>query len=489
MRVNDSKTGRNDPCPCGKLNQDGRPKKYKKCCEDDVKAGKKRLFSIGRRDFISGPFVPCPMCRNLKSFGVFISISGVNSYSRECVKCGHEQRFPLSKIKKQIVYLDQFVISNLIKLLDKDHKSHNKLKSDPFWAKLFIKLEAASKSQAIVCPDSYFHREESLVSSIDFGLMKRLHKHFSSGKTLHPSHEIERMQIYEHFQNWLKGQKTVFSFSRDKVSDEDLDTWSVGLQVTVNMRPFPGEVDNLKNVNSLTEEQLKNIWTRWQSEKDFAFMSRIKEETLSFGKSLIIEAQKFQLRRRAAIARMSSGESGDFDLDDLNDITPPATNGILDSLFLAAQIQNISEDQIPGLIVRYFNDANALLEIPKIRISSVMFAGLARRAQLGKKKPPKSLVDVNFISSYLPYCDALFVDIESRSLLKELPRETPEDLRLKNFPARVFSLNQREDFLDYLDEVVANIPPEQITALKDLNGDNYAEPYWEIIENEKREMG
>lgn len=483
MRINNVKVGRNEPCPCGKLRPNGKPKKYKHCCEEAVRAGKKRVFTFGRRDLISGPYIQCPECLRNKSFGVFVSIAGSNSYSRECVECGYKKGYPLPKIKKKILYLDQFVISNLIKLLDKDHKSHDKIKNDPFWGRLFVKLEAASKSQAIVCPDSFYHRDESLVGEIDFRLTKRLYEHFSSGKTLYPGFEIERTQIYDHFQNWLKGQKTVFSLAREQVSQEDLDTWSVGLHVTVNMKPYLGEIDSLRNINFSTREQLRSLWARWQSEKDFKFIDRIKEETLGLGKGLVAEVKKFQQRRSLTLAKMTSGEPYDLELDD---IVPPTASRILNALFLAARIKKVPEDQISGLIVKYFTDLNALLEIPKIRISSVMFAGLARKAQLGKKNPPKSFADVGFISSYLPYCDALFVDVESRGLLKELPKETPQHLRLDDFPAQVFSLNQKEEFLDYLDKIVASIPEEQMAALKDMEGDDYANPYWEIIENEKR---
>jgi len=484
MKTDNVKVGRNEPCPCGKLKPNGNRKKYKDCCEEAVRTGKKKVFTFGRRDLISEPYRQCPKCLKNGSFGVFLAIAGSSGYSRECVECGYQKGYSLPKINKKILYLDQFVISNLIKLLDKDHKSHNRIKNDSFWEKLFVKLEAASKSQAIVCPDSFYHRDESLVGGIDFKLMKRMYGHFSSGKTLYPGYEIERMQIYDHFQNWLRGQKTVFSFARERVSQENLDTWSVGLHVTVNMRPLPGEVDNLRSTNFLTSEQLKNLWARWQSEKNFNFIDRIKEETSGLGKGLITEVQKFLQRRTSAIEKMALGKPYDLDL---NDITPPAASRIFDALFLAARIQKIPEDQISALIVRYFTDLNALLEIPKIRISSVMFAGLARKAQLGKKYPPKSFADVGFISSYLPYCDALFVDIESRGLLKELPRETPQNLRLDDFPARIFSLNQKEEFLDYLDHVVASIPEDQMAALRDVEGDDYANPYWEIIEHEKRE--
>jgi hypothetical protein len=480
------KVGRNEPCPCGKRKSDGKPKKFKHCCEEAVKAGKKTVFTFGRRDLISGPYIQCPECSR-STFGVFVSIAGTNGYSRECTECGHQKGFPLPKIKKKVLYLDQFVISNLIKLLDKDHKSHETIKADPFWTELFIRLEKASKSQAIVCPDSFYHRDESLVSGIDFRLMKRLYEHFSSGKTLHPSHQIEQTQIYEHFRSWLRGEKFRFDFSREQVSQEDLDTWDVGLHVTVNMRPFPGEIDNLRTTNSATREQLKSIWSRWQSEKDFRFIDRVNEETLALGKGLVAAAQRFRQRRAAAMARLASGESHDFGLNDLNDLLPPVSNGILDGMLLAARQEKVPENEILNRIAAYFADANRLLEVPKVRISSVMFAGLARRAQLGKKHPPKSFADVGFISSYLPYCDAMFVDIESRSLIKELPRETPKHLRLDDFKAQVFSLNQRDDFLAYLDGIVASIPSDQMTALQDMQGEDYGKPYWEIIEYEKRE--
>ena len=89
----------------------------------------------------------------------------------------------------------------------------------------------------------------------------------------------------------------------------------------------------------------------------------------------------------------------------------------------------------------------------------------------------------------LPYCDALFVDKESASLLKEFPKNTPSFLRLKEFPAKVFSINNKDEFLDYLDQIIAEIPADQISILKDINGENYIEPYWSIIKHEKRKLG
>lgn len=479
------KIGRNDPCHCDS------GKKYKRCClgKDEKRAQlKQRVMKISRRDFISGPYKKCPNpeCLAENSFGVFTPISESTSYSRECIKCWHTEHFDLPKIKKKIVYLDQFVISNLVKLLDKSHPSHQKVKADPFWESLFIKLEKASKLQAIVCPDSFYHRDESMTGGIEFKLLKRLYEHFSSGKTLYPSLIVEKNQIVRHFEAWIENKKPDFSFDPQEVAFErDLHSWSIGLRISVGGNPYPGQIENLQKTNTMTQEQLKAVWERWQSEKKVNFVARIKEETGGLGKGLITATRQFAERRSRAMTRIAGGENYEMELDDF---IPPMSNDILESLMRIARSKGLSEQQVAGTIIHYFGDIDALLDIPYVRISSVMFAGWAHRAANGKKNPPKSTADVQFISSYLPYCDALFVDKESAAILKEFPKDTPPKFRLNEFRARVFSLGNKEQFLNYLDELVAVIPAEQMEILKDMEGENYGEPYWSIIEHEKREL-
>lgn len=478
------KAGRNEPCPCGS------GKKYKKCCLDkDEKREKlkQQVMKISRRDFISGPYKNCPnpQCLAENSFGVFTPISESRSYSRECIKCWHKEHFELPRIKKKIVYLDQFVISNLVKLLDKSHSSHQKIKADPFWESLFIKLEKASKLQAIVCPDSFYHRDESMTGGVEFKLMKRLYEHFSSGKTLYPSIIIEKNQIAHHFESWLDGKKANFEFKPEDIAFErDLHSWSVGLRISVGGNPYPGQVEGLHKTNETTREQLKDVWTRWQNEKEVGFVERIKEETSGLWKGMISAARQFAVRRNNAMTKMAAGENYEMDLDDF---LPPMSNDIIETLTRIAQTKGLQGNRIPESILKYFGNIDSLLEIPQIRISSVMFAGWAHRAANGKKNPPKSTADIQFISSYLPYCDALFVDKESAILLREFPKATPPKFRLAEFNARIFSLANKEQFLDYLDQLVADIPTEQMEALKDMEGEDYGKPYWSIIEHEKRE--
>lgn len=415
-------------------------------------------------------------------------MAGSNSYSRECIECYHEEYFELPKLKKKVIYLDQFVISELIKLLDVSHPSHEKVARGPhgaFWIKLFIALEKASKSQAIVCPDSFYHRDESSTGGIDFRLMQRLYEHFSGGKTLYPSSVIERFQIQHHFSGWLDGKKSTFTFDPlDIAFGQDLNAWEIGMRVSIRNSPRPHELKSLKKVNATTQQQLAMVWQRWQREV-VGFEERAKEEVLGLGKGMTQAVRDFLLRRNTAMQKAALDSSYGFDI---NDMIPPPANEIVDTLVRVAKGKGIPEQELAETIVRYLRDVDALLEVPCLKISSIMFAGLARTATLGEKKVPKSTTDVQFISSYLPYCDAMFVDKQSARLLRELPRGTPSYLRLKEFNTQIFSLNEKEKLLTYLEEIVSQLPSEQIEVLKDVSGDDYADVYWSIIEREKTKI-
>ena len=262
---------------------------------------------------------------------------------------------------------------------------------------------------------------------------------------------------------------------------ESLHDWATGLRVSVGGKPRPDQIESLRANNALAKEQLDKIWLKWKSEKDVGFIEKVRGEVLALGKGIVGAAQNFYDRRTTAISRMASGEHYDLDLDD---IIPPMTNDLLDDMYRVLSTQNIIGSEATKKIALYFTDINSLLEVPILKISSVMYAGLARNAGLGTKEPPKSMVDVNFISSYLPYCDALFIDIKSALLLIELPTDTPANMRLDEYKAKIFTKQNRGDFLLYLDQLVADIPADQKEILEDL-GKGETEPYWSIIENEK----
>ncbi len=434
---------------------------------------------LSRNDLITEPYKDCPSCKSKTSFGVLIIISGDNYYTRECVKCHYQNRISLPDLFKQVIYLDQFVISNLIKLLDSTHPSHERIKRDPFWHDLFVALERASKSQVIVCPDSFFHKDESSFGGIDFQVAKKLYEHFSGGKTLFPAHVIEEQQVRQHFACWLDGKHAIFELDPQNISFRDLHTWEIGMRISVGFSQQAEEIDNLKKVNTSTEQQLANIWKRWQSE-EMSFEDRVREEVLGFGKGVLTSTRAFVQRRENATLRAVSDPTFQFEI---NDILPPPAFSLLSKLIQSAIEKGVDQTKVLDIIHKYLNDADSLLDVPYLKINSVMFAGLARSARLGEKKAPKSTADMQFISSYLPYCDAMFVDKQSARVLKELPKGTRKQFRIGEYDTRFFTLNDRDKFISYLNDLVNGLSQEHIDILKDINGENYDQPYWSVLES------
>jgi transcription elongation factor Elf1 len=160
---------------------------------------KRKILKIDPRIFISPPFIKCPKCNKLNSFGVLM-ISG-HHYTRRCRECWFTETYKLPEMKKKIVYLDQFVISNMMKAINQ--KLGKVKKVDPFWLKLFEKLDRLVKLQIIICPDSTFHRNESLLSY--YQALKRMYEHLSGGATFYDPSTIRRFQIAEYFKQFIAG--------------------------------------------------------------------------------------------------------------------------------------------------------------------------------------------------------------------------------------------------------------------------------------------
>lgn len=148
-----------------------------------------KFLKIDPRIFISPPFIKCPKCKKSDSFGVLM-ITGQH-YTRRCRECWFTESYGLPELRKKIIYLDQFVISHMMKAIN--HRLGKTEKIDPFWLKLFERLDRLVKLQLIICPDSTFHRNESLLSH--YQALKRMYEHLSGGVTFYDSLTIRRLQI------------------------------------------------------------------------------------------------------------------------------------------------------------------------------------------------------------------------------------------------------------------------------------------------------
>jgi hypothetical protein len=98
---------------------------------------------------------------------------------------------------------------------------------------------------------------------------------------------------------------------------------------------------------------------------------------------------------------------------------------------------------------------------PAHRIFAYLFAALGWRISSGQRPEMNASIlnDFSAISTYAPYVDAMFVDRQCASLLKQgrLRSEV-------NYKARIFSLNDPQEFLDYLNSL-GDSANEEVRAL------------------------
>jgi len=97
-----------------------------------------------------------------------------------------------------------------------------------------------------------------------------------------------------------------------------------------------------------------------------------------------------------------------------------------------------------------------------------MFAAIAMRAAQGQKEPPNegTATDIDTVAHLLPYCDAIFMDNGCRSLLLDVPTALrPSET------ARVFSLNVKATFLDYLRSIRNDISAGHVQVIREVYGD------------------
>lgn len=227
--------------------------------------------------FVSKPFLKCPKCAE-NFFGV--SSIGDNFYTRRCAQCGYpppnekSEIFFLPELNKKVIYLDQFVISNMVKALDPEAGKN----VDPFYLEAFKKLDTLSKFQLVVCPDSEFHEDESIFSQYPKE-HKRVYELLSHGVSYWDRWTILRFQISEHLDNWLKNsQKKDTSFSVHKFTYGKINAWQDRLLITVDSKRAEMAKEDLRNTKSSTFEIFKKALARWESEKGKNYEYWYREE-------------------------------------------------------------------------------------------------------------------------------------------------------------------------------------------------------------------
>lgn len=418
------------------------------------------------RDLISPPWRTCPACGKDK-FGV--SIINGSRLMRRCRDCWHKQDYQLPKLQKKIIYLDQFVISNLMKLENPATKGHTTVAADPFWRELHDLLFQLRQLQMICCPDSGSHEEESRTSPLNAEL-KKTYEALSGGITFKAFDSIKSEQIGELALAWSEGREPAFDFKPRGILSSDPNEWNKRFYIVWGNNPFISEA-RLRQVRAELHANIAQLFRDvWGKEKhNFDYWYEL--ERTGFQGHLLKAAVKHKRERAEAVFSDRPGEEPPLEV--LDKILPSFPEGVIASIDHVMQFPRDGGMRSPeeqaelgsGFLLR-----NRIADAPFVKLQSLMFAAIAMRAAQGQKEPPNegTTTDIDTVAHLLPYCDAMFMDNGCRSLLLDVPTalRPPET-------AKVFSLNVKAQFLDYLRSIRDGISAEHVRAIREVYGDDH----------------
>ena len=415
------------------------------------------------KKFVQAPFVTCPDCGKEGAFGVLMVCD--RHYVRRCINCWFDKSLPLSPIKKRIIYLDQFVISNMMKELDCKNETG-------FYRNLFARLDCLSKLQLIVCPDSPILDHESIVDT-RYEKMRSVFRQLSNGVSFHDAITILHAQIMRAFRCWLTDEPCNADVTRKFALTKDPDVWQDWYRIELNYT-LPGLAQELGTKSKIVTQRLHETCQEWQQDNNFSFKETFENE-LTGGSKLIWEQYSRYTAHYAAVA------TGRVAFDDEVCFPPPGAM-LVSRMFseLSSNLMTSHDDRVAA-VLKFFS-SKQFRTVPAARISALFWATIAREIHAGRKAdrfPTASMYnDIDAVAIYSPHCDAMFVDKEISHLVKQ--RELREEL---GPTVRFFSLrrDEKSEFLNYLDNIERSASSEHLRLVEEVYGPDWPTPYVDLL--------
>ena len=384
----------------------------------------------------------------------------------------------LPKLRKKLIYLDQMVLSNIGKALDPVARAE-KSRDHVFWSDAHQRIERVLKLQLAVFPTSETQRQESLAARYP-EVLRRLINQFSQGVRFRYSAVVHRAQLFHALDAVLSGAEVDYStLRRTRVLQGDPDAWMDRIQVTGEFPRGTTELDSYLAAQARAHQVFAGVFQRWQDEREKTLEERYLHERAAF-------VELFQAANLSYAAKvLKSAAVADSSPENL--IVPPPDVVTFQLLVRKISEAGLSPEESVRSAIAFLNSEDAQ-RAPQNDIMALLFAGLARKAASGQKQIKAStLNDIGVLSTVFPYVDAIFIDDEFANLIRELRREKKKSLRsVFAYPTKVFSNRNRDEFLQYLDEVANEASDEHRELVAEIYGERWLVPYTEIIDHERR---
>jgi hypothetical protein len=340
-----------------------------------------------------------------------LSVSRNTAHAR-CTTCFGDWQWPLPPLRKQVIYIDQNALSEMMKALNAASRSHGKV--NPTWLELYRRLARLVQMQVIVCPVSEYHERESRFAHQMQAALERLSVHLADGMQFKRSLEIEQDQVAECVDAWIRGDEVYVADVRpERGLRGDLSEWGDVLNISVSTARWPEFTQEERQDRAARHaEFVARVIPDWQSGPSRTFKEVFEHEADAYGQTIVREYGKYLMAQRETPR----------DYDKLLNLSYSPPVAIVDLVCARISDAGVPDDEVAQKALDFFQ-STTLRRVPFIRIAALLHAALAMKfaGPQGQRNPPSigHFTDVDAISHFLPSCEAMFLDNAMRALVAE----------------------------------------------------------------------
>lgn len=385
----------------------------------------------------------CPTCGAKNSFGnVFIHN---NSILRECIRCSYHTTIPLPKIRKKIIYIDQFFFSTAFQ--DKDKR----------FVEAANKIRHLSDLQLLVAPFSSIHEDEThqwtgYGGKDKEGLMEFI-KATSRGHEFEFAYCVKETQILKAFNAFLAKSSTKFICKENEVIKSNVHEWDDYFRIDISR--YIGDIKLIGTLKRQSIEGLVSLFESWRTSTD-TFDQDVSNEIQGMRDNYFKVYYEF-------VDRLAKGDFNAY-------FDAPIASGVIEAM--SKCFSNGIEFEKRLKIIDNFFASEYFAQIPYTYLSARIFARLKDMVKgesyTNYKKTMNRLsgffYDVSHIATYAPYCDAFIMDNPMAALISD-SRVGLED----RYGIKVFSPNRLDKLLEWLDTIETEMTEEHKVALSAIH--------------------
>lgn len=381
----------------------------------------------------------CPGCGGKGKFGN-VSVRG-DHVLRGCMSCKYRTTIWLPETRKKILYLDQFFFSNAFK--ERDARFTNAAQ----------RIRSISALQLLAVPFSSIHEDETHQWRGYDGKNKEDLMEFikatSRGHEFEPSYEVEQIQIVRAFEGYLKGNHPTFELHQKDAVPSDIHDWDDYFRIEVGR--YINDIELMRDLKRQGVQMLVDAFPAWRQSAN-TYDQDVSLELREAGKNY------FDAYLRYA-ARIATGDYAAL-------LDSPIMAMVIQRLLPCLPENSVSEESLKKIVA--FFQSEHFSDIPYQWLSARIFATLKDMVKRGaytnhenaRQRLSGFFQDTKHVAIYGPYCDAFVMDQAMAALVAD-PRIALEE----RYGVRVFSLNNWDEFLAWLDALESDMSEEHRAGL------------------------